>query len=151
MIRLLLTLFALLIVLAAGGGAAWWFLYQDEEIDLSAITETSRAVPLFVDFDPLVLPVIRDGRVTQHLTFTIVLEVDRDYERLDIYKHMVRLKDAYLAELHALYSHRSVQDRVDVVPLLNKRLLAVSHRVLGPEIVKRVLIDVLEKHDMIIG
>jgi hypothetical protein len=64
---------------------------------------------------------------------------------------MLRLKDAYLTELHALYSHRSVQDRADVVPLLNKRLLAVSERVLGPDIVKRILVNILEKHDMILG
>ena len=149
--RLLLTLVVLLILLAGGGGAAWWFLFQEEEIDLSTITEPSREVPLFVDFDPLVLPVMRDGRVTQHLTFTIVLEVHRDYERLDIYKHMPRLKDAYLTQLHALYSHRAVQDREDVEPLLNKRLMAVSERVLGPDVVKRILVNILEKHDLILG
>lgn len=149
--RLLLVLVALLIVLAGGGGAAWWFLFQKEPIDLATITAPSREVPLFVDFDPLVLPVMRDGRVTQHLTFTIVLEVKREYERLDIYEQMPRLKDAYLTELHALYSHRSVQDRKDAEPLLNKRLMAVSERVLGPDIVKRILVNVLEKHELILG
>ena len=149
--RLILSIFATLVLLGCAGGAVWWFVFREQAVDLSAIVEPSREVPLFVDFDPLVVPVIRDGQVTKLLTFTIVIEVAKKYERYDIYKHMARLRDAYLAELYALYSHRSVQDREDVVPLLNKRLLVVSKRVLGEAVVKRVMVDVLEKSDMIIG
>ena len=139
------------VLLLAGAGAWWYFFFNEEKIDLAEMTPFSEAVPLFVDFDPLVLPIIRDGQVTQHLTFTIILEVSSDLSRIQIFYHKRRLNDAYLRELHGLYSHRLVQDRPNVEPFLGKRLLEVSRQVLGTEKVNRVLVSILDRKDLLNG
>jgi len=147
----LIIILVVVLLLAGAGGGAWWFYFNEEEIDLAEMTTFSKAVPLFVDFDPLVLPIIRDGQVTQHLTFTIILEVSDELDRSQIYQYKPRLNDAYLRELHALYSHRLVQDRLNVEQLLGKRLLKVSRRILGTEMVNRVLVSILDKKDLLQG
>ena len=148
----LIIILVVVLLLAGGGGAAWWhFFLNEEEIDLPDMATFSKAVPLFVDFDPLVLPIIRDGQVTQHLTFTIILEVSDSLDRTQIYRYKPRLNDAFLRELHALYSHRLVQDRANVEHLLGKRLLKVSKRVLGADRVNQVLVSILDKKDLLKG
>lgn len=149
--KLIIILAVVLLLAGAGGGAWWYFFFNEEKIDLAEMTPFSEAVPLFVDFDPLVLPIIRDGQVTQHLTFTIILEVSSDLSRTQIFYHKRRLNDAYLRELHGLYSHRLVQDRPNVEPLLGKRLLEVSRQVLGTEKVNRVLVSILDRKDLLNG
>ena len=147
----LIIIVVVLLVLAGSGGAAWWIYFNEEEIDLAEMTTFSRKVPLFVDFDPLVLPIIRDGQVIQHLTFTIIVEISDEFTRQEFYRYRTRLSDAYLTELHALYSLRLVQDRLDVETLLGQRLLKVTRRVVGSDMVNRVLVRVLDKKDLLRG
>ena len=149
--KLIIILVAVLVLAGAGGGAWWYFFLNEEEIDLAEMATFSRPVPLFVDFDPLVLPIIRDGQVTQHLTFTIILEVTDSLDRSQVYRYKPHLNDAYLSELHALYSHRLIQDRTDVEQLLGKRLLMVSRRILGTESVNQVLVSILDRKDLLNG
>ncbi len=138
----------LLLIVGAGLGAGWWFFLR-EQPDATAEAEAEEAdqapVRLFVDFDPLIVSVIRDGRVIQHLTFTIILELKTDTGWREAHIYDLRLKDAFRTELHAIYSHRIMQSREDAMPILGKRLKAVAEGVLGAGSVDRVLVNIMTR------
>ncbi len=132
----------LLLVLGGGGVAGWWFMLGrvPDQPGEEAQHQEPGAQPIFVDLDPVTVPVIRDGRVIQHMTFVVVLQVETEEERGLVTKSMRRLTDAYIKELHVLLARRFVWDDGDIVPLVRKRLMAASEQVMGPEAVKEVLV-----------
>jgi hypothetical protein len=97
--------------------------------------------PIFIPVDRITVAVFRDGEVAQHLIFILKLEItDRNASGVVIEK-MPRLTDAFMRDLHALASAPSAaQDGLDMVQA-KRRLLASSVRVLGPNVVRDVLID----------
>ncbi len=146
--RILLAVLALLIMSGSGGGAAWYFYFREQPENPDADLMAAAPIRLFVDFDPLVLPVIRDGRVIQHITFTIILEVPNEEAKETISLADLRLKDAFRAELFALYSKRYIQNREDAITILNRRLQTVSNRVLGEGVIERVLVNITSKRNL---
>ena len=146
--KLIIIVVALLLLLGAGGGAGWWFFLREEPDEAVVVEEHSRPVRVFVDFDPLVISVIRDGQVIQHLTFTIIVEFKSQDGRRTAFLDSLRLKDAYRSELHALYSRRTMQQREDAIPIVSKRLARVTERVTGRGTVDRVLVNILSKREL---
>jgi len=148
MIRILFFVLPLLL-LGAGGGAAWWFYFRAPDA-APTVEDRGPTAPLrlFVDFDPMVLPVIRNDKVVEHLTFTIIVEVATEDLQGQVKEATLRLKDAYRSELHALFSRRIIQERDNVVPLLNKRLKNASDRVLGEGVVNQVLVNIMTRRDL---
>ena len=132
----------LILFLGAAGGAGWWFMLREKPAETAEETpsQDEAARPIFVDVDPMTVPVIRDGRVAQHMSFVVVLQVDGEEELRVVYKSMRRLTDAYIKELHVLLSRRFVWQDDDIVPLVRKRLMAASARVVGREVVDEVLV-----------
>jgi flagellar basal body-associated protein FliL len=104
-------------------------------------TSAQNDAPIFIPVDRITVAVFRDGEVAQHLIFILKLEItDRNASNLVIEK-MPRLTDAFMRDLHALASAPSAaQDGLDMVQA-KRRLLASSVRVLGPNVVRNVLID----------
>ena len=150
----LIIIIVLLLVLGGGGAGAYMFLAKGdaEAVGLEDVAVSlSNEVPEFVELDPLIVPVIREGRVSQHLTVSIIVQVDSDPKVDLIYAARRQLLDGYLTELHALYSHRIVQDNPDPIPLLRKRLLTVSRKLLGKEVVDQVLVTVIDRKEIING
>ena len=150
----LIIVIVLLLALGGGGAGAYMVLTKGdaEAVDLEAVADSlGNKVPEFVELDPLIVPVIREGRVSQHLTVSIIVQVDSD-PKVDLISAARRqLLDGYLTELHALYSHRIVQDNPDPIPLLRKRLLTVSRELLGKETVDRVLVTVIGRKEIVNG
>jgi flagellar protein FliL len=134
--------FVLFLVLGGGGVAGWWFMLgrATGERDEAAQHQEQGPQPIFVDLDPVTVPVIRDGQVIQHMTFVVVLQVGTEAERGLVTKSMRRLTDAYIKELHVLLARRFAWEDGDIVPLVRKRLMAASERVMGPEAVEEVLV-----------
>ena len=96
--------------------------------------------PYYVDVDPVTVPVIRDNRVVRHMGFAITLRVDSEEELRFVYKSLPALTDAYITELHGLLARRFVWDSGDVLPVVRKRLMAASNRVVGAGVVAEILI-----------
>lgn len=139
----LIVLMLIVFLLAGGGVAAWWLLLRDP--GEGAVAEPAKSVaPTFIEFTPLVLPIIREGQVTHHATYKIVLEVGRKNEDQVIFAKR-RLADAFFAELHGLLALRYVRELDNALPLMQKRLLAVSDRMLGAGVVDAVLLAELGK------
>ena len=148
----LIIVIVLLLMLGGGGAGAYMILTKGdaEAVDLQEVADSlGNKVPEFVELDPLIVPVIREGRVSQHLTVSIIVQVDSDPKVDLIYAARRQLLDGYLTELHALYSHRIVQDNPDPIPLLRKRLLTVSRELLGQETVDRVLVTVIDRKEIV--
>ena len=136
-----LILSVILLVLGGGAGAAWWFLLREPPQDEEQTAELPEIADLIsVDVDPLTVPVIRDGRVVQHMSFLVVLRVNDEDELRLVYKAMRRLTDAYIKELHVLLARRFVWEQDDIGPYVRKRLMVASERVVGPGIVEEVLL-----------
>ncbi len=132
-------LLGLMLLVAGGGGAVWWFFLREPEV--APVAEPVRpALPEYVELEPLILPLIQDGQVTHHVTLQVVIEVVAgEKERVLLVKR--QLTDAYLSELYGLLALRFVRRQANALPLLRRRLLAVSERLLGPGVVGDVLIS----------
>ena len=135
-----LSLVLIMLVVAAGGGAAtWWFLLRAPEEVAEAAPVAMVEPPEFVQFEPLVLPLIHQGQVTHHVTMTVVVETTAGgKEQVLLAKR--QLTDAYLSELYGLLARRFVRRQPNAIPLLRRRLLVVSDRLLGPGVVTDVLL-----------
>jgi hypothetical protein len=98
-------------------------------------------VPDFVDLEPIVLPVIERNRVTRQVGVMLTLELfnGRPAQSIDEEKRL-RLIDAFVRELHLIYSARSSGDRVVDEGVIKQRLLRTADTVLGKGVVHAVLV-----------
>ena len=145
----LVVLLIVVVVLAGGGAAARFFLLRGDEA--AKVAEQAPApVPTFVEFEPLVLPLIQQGQVTQHVTYKIMIEVDRTNEDKVVLSKR-QLTDAFFGELHGLLALRYVREMDNALPFLQDRLLMVSDRLLGKGVVERLSLTELSKRKPIRG
>jgi hypothetical protein len=98
-------------------------------------------VPDFVDLDPIVLPVIERNRVTRQIGLMLTLELfdGQPAQAIDEEKRL-RLMDAFVRELHLIYSARSTAERVVDEDIIKRRLLRVADGVLGKGVVHVILV-----------
>jgi hypothetical protein len=98
-------------------------------------------VPDFVDLEPIVLPVIERNRVTRQIGVMLTLELvdGQPAQAIDEEKRL-RLMDAFVRELHLIYSARSTAERVVDENVLKQRLLRTADGVLGKGVVHAILV-----------
>lgn len=97
--------------------------------------------PIYISVDRITVAVFRDGEVAQHLIFILKLEVADRAATSQVIDKMPRLTDAFMRDLHTMASApQAARDGLDMA-LAKRRLLSTSIRVLGPDIVRDVLID----------
>lgn len=143
----LLRIVVLVLLAAAGGAGGWWvWVRGGDPLQLLSMFagEEPAAEAGFVKLDPLVLPIIQEGRVTQTLTLVVVLELRKGVAEGYVRARLPRLRDALITELHALMSLRAVRRRGAADPLIKRRLALAGRRVLGPQVLHRVLLRGLQ-------
>jgi hypothetical protein len=98
-------------------------------------------VPDFVDLEPIVLPVIEQNRVTRQIGLMLTLELvdGQPAQAIDEEKRL-RLMDAFVRELHLIYSARSTAERVVDEDIIKRRLLRIADGVLGKGVVHAILV-----------
>jgi hypothetical protein len=98
-------------------------------------------IPDFVDLEPIVLPVIARDRVTRQVGVMLTLELGNGQpaKSIDDEKRL-RLIDAFVRELHVIYSARSTTDHVVDEDLIKQRLLRSADGVLGKGVVHAILV-----------
>ena len=126
--------------LLAGGGAGWWFFLRDDDSAAEEAGVEPEPGMNYVEVDPLNMPVIREGRVVRHMIVLLVLEVPEGDANRIVFRAMRRLKDAYIYELHTLFSRRFVWENDRLVDYVKRRVMAASEKVVGPDVVHSVLI-----------
>jgi hypothetical protein len=132
----------LVAILVGGSVVAWWLILRGPEESTAAVEPPPPPPADFVELTPMVLPLIREGRVVQHLTLKIVLEV-RAGTVDEVMLVEPRLVDAFFSELHGLLAMRYVREHEDMPGFLGDRLLSVSGRLLGRDLISKVLVSEL--------
>jgi len=132
-----------ILLLLGAGAAAWWFVIQAPK-QPQVVEQPPPPPPEFVELTPMVLPLIQEGKVVQHLTLKVVLEV-RAGTVDDITLAERQLTDALFSELHSLLAMRYVREQDDMPGFLGKRLLIVGERLMGRGVILKVLVSELAR------
>ena len=105
--------------------------------------------PSFVNLGRMTFPIIRRNRVVSQFAVTITLEVVEDSQIVIVEDNDTRLRDAYRTELHRASVWRHAESGYALpLDLVKERLLAVSERVLGEDIVVEVLVSAVVERDL---
>lgn len=146
LLRVVILIVVAVVLLAGAGGGAWWFLMgpgaqKTEEL----ISQINKPEPVFVELRPLIISLIQEGEVTHHVTMQLTLQLYDAWDKDLTDRNMARLRDAFLKEMHSLYSLRMVRAAGFESPLVQKRILEICDRLLGEGVVAEVLIRELER------
>ena len=99
---------------------------------------------VYVELDPLILPIIDEYGVSQTVSLVVSLEVATDEDAAYIRQLAPRLNDALLMDMYGILNHHAmVKDGVIQVKILKKRMKHVSTKVLGEDMVSDVLMQVI--------
>jgi flagellar basal body-associated protein FliL len=127
----LIVLLLLVVLLAGGGVGTWWFGIEGNPIpglsdttsgDGGAASSLVQKPSEFVEMEPLSVPVMQEGQVTELLTLVISLEVAGNAGLEAVAENRPALRDSMLSELHALYSLRFVRNNENEMDLVKRRL-----------------------------
>ncbi len=146
LLRVVILIVVAVVLLVGAGGGAWWFLMgpgaqKTEEL----ISQINKPEPVFVELHPLIISLIQEGEVTHHVTMQLTLQLYDAWDKDLTDRNMARLRDAFLKEMHSLYSLRMVRKAGFESPLVQKRILEICDRLLGEGVVAEVLIRELER------
>jgi hypothetical protein len=97
--------------------------------------------PTFIALAPIVLPVFEGNVVARQAGVLLSLELVEGKSEADVEPQRRRLVDAFISDLYALFEQRHGADRVIDAPAIKQRLGATADRILGPGIVRAVLIQ----------
>lgn len=99
------------------------------------------AEDVYVRVPRIIVPVFRDGMVTKHQLFILVIELSDPAARAHVEQLLPRLTDRFLVDLNRLAMRRGASDEGIDVMLAKRRLLAASTRLVGPGAIRDVLIE----------
>jgi flagellar protein FliL len=103
--------------------------------------------PLFIDMQPIVLPVIEGKNVTRQVGVLLTIEVAEGHVSDDVEEKRRELTDAFITELYRIYGWRSGADRVVNETLVKRHLQGTADRILGKGVVQAVLIRQLVEQE----
>jgi len=144
--KLILGLVALLLL--GGGGAAGYLLVykKDGEAQAAAPEPEPPADPTFVEFDPIRLPVVGEGRIEQIVDLVVVLEVRDEAAGDDVIQIAPRLYDAIMADLYGELHRDAVRpDGTLDLRAVKRRILGAARRVAGDDAVIDALVQMVSQ------
>lgn len=104
------------------------------------------ALALFVELDPLILPVIDSEGVTQTVSVVVALEVADEATKIEVETLSPKLKDAYIQDMYGMLNeHAALKGGVIQVGYLKSRLNKITLKVLGQGKVSDVLLQVVQQ------
>ena len=132
-----------LVVVLGGGGFFAWTKFAGTESSSGGTLSLSAAMAgvHFVEMKALTAPFIRDGVFAQYVVLVINLEVANESDVAIVHENKPRLRDAFVSELHALAAVRPPEQRLINLARVKARLLAGASRVLGPGVVRDILVQ----------
>lgn len=158
----LILAFIALLVMGGGGGGVYMYFFQSPAVAASVKEEhddhaeakgghggegghgENAYTNVYVELDPLILPIIDEYGVNQTVSLVVSLEVESESDAAYIRRMAPRLNDALLTDMYGILNHHAlVKDGVIRVKVLKKRMKHVSSKVLGNDMVTDVLMQVL--------
>jgi len=95
---------------------------------------------VFVQLEPLMAPVIVDGKIKMQVSVTLSLEVKDSDSRNEVARLLPRLRDAMLQDLYGTPVVGGDGEGAIDLPSLKSRMLAVARQLLGADRVQQVLV-----------
>ncbi|MBM3572237.1 MAG: flagellar basal body-associated FliL family protein [Alphaproteobacteria bacterium] len=131
----------LVLVLVGGGGFAAWKFFGDQIANFAGdLMKPSEKPTALFDMEPFTIPLIEDHQVRRFLIVHVALEVTKGEGETVVKGRLPYLRDAYIRYLLALAS-LDISPGIKDLEFLRGRLLEVSHRAVGPGLVKNVLFE----------
>lgn len=150
--RFILLILVLFLLLGAAAAAGWYFFLREDPNAMEEVEEeeVDLGPPVFVEFNPIQVPVIGEDRAEQLINIIISLEVLGQENADRVITFAPRLNDAFLVEL---YGGLSTQDLVARTGLLDVermkiRLRFAANRVLGEGVVTDVLVQLVSQRPL---
>lgn len=140
--RKALILFLAILLLGGGGLALWKFglPYLNQDQQQAGAKPAPAVAPHYVTLEPFIVPMIREGVVTEHVTLAIKLEVNGAIPVATLENRIPQLRDAFITELYGLYSLRYVQEHADDLQFTKQRLLKIGNKLLGDNVLTAILV-----------
>lgn len=148
--KILVILLVVILLFGGGAGAGWWFFLREQPADEATELAEGEATSLvsisrIFKLDPIVLPVVREGQVTLHVSAVVVVELVTALERVDLRDLSIPIRDSMIRELYGIYAMRYVQERGYNIPVVRERLKLGAERVLGEGTVRTVRLQDITK------
>jgi hypothetical protein len=112
-------------------------------VDRTAVPELFDGAPTYVRFDPIFVPVIVGDRVTRQVGVSLMLELAKGQAREDVEDKERQLNDAFVKNLYVYFQQRAGSPGDIDQAYLKGQLLKAAAAVVGPHVVKQVLIEQL--------
>ena len=141
----LLLIFGLLVALCGGTVSALKFLklgpFQGEEVVDENPGEQVEATILFVDMEPLAIPIFQDNRVAATVQIEVKLVTNGKDNVERIKQIMPVITNAFVRDLHSFMPRLlKAEERIDVL-IIKQRLQLISNKVAGKGLIKNVLVQ----------
>jgi flagellar basal body-associated protein FliL len=141
----LLLIFGLLVMLCGGTVSALKFLklgpFQGEEIVEEKPEEQVEATILFVDMEPLAIPIFQGNRVAATVQIEVKLVTNGKDNVERIKQIMPVITNAFVRDLHSFMPRLlKAEERIDAL-IIKQRLQLISNKVAGKGLIKNVLVQ----------
>ena len=150
-----------LLMLGGAGAGGYFYFKQPAEAASGASGEHAEGAKdkhqkgdhgpasIFVQLDPVILPIIGKDGVTQTVSLVIAIETGDEAGKAEILRLAPRLKDAFIQDMYGMLNQEvMVRGGVIQVTALKSRLQQISYRVLGKEQTKDVLLQVVQQRPL---
>ena len=141
----LLLIFGLLVMLCGGTVSALKFLklgpFQEEEVLEEKPEEQVEATILFVDMEPLAIPIFQGNKVAATVQIEVKLVTNGKDNVERIKQIMPIITNAFVRDLHSFMPRLlKAEERIDVL-IIKQRLQLISNKVAGKGLIKNVLVQ----------
>lgn len=98
---------------------------------------------IYLRLDPITATIFRNDQPAGTFTAAVTLEIVDESVRTDIVEVRRRLRDSMFRELHAMFEREEYTGRKVDVDAVKRRMLVVSRRELGEDVVLDVFVNTL--------
>jgi len=144
--KLAILILVAILLLGGAGGAGWWFVLGPGA-EVAEAKEEPLPTPGHLALDPIVMPIIQEGQVTEHVTLQVTIEYANAADEVAIAEHQLTLINAYFKELHGLFNLRYIRDQGYTSHIVHDRILERTRELVAPIEVKEIMLRVLEAKD----
>lgn len=98
---------------------------------------------VYLKLDPITTTIFRKDDVAGSVAVALTLQITRESARTEIIGKRRQLRDAMLRELHAMFEREEYTGRKVDVDAIKRRMLVVSRRAVGDDIVVDVFVNAM--------
>ncbi len=141
----LLLIFGLLVMLCGGTVSSLKYLklgpFQGDEVVEEKPEEQVEGTIMFVEMEPLAIPIFQGNRVAATVQIQVKLETNGKDNVKRIKRIMPVITDAFVRDLHSFMPRLlKAEERIDVL-IIKQRLQLIGNKVAGKGLIKNVLVQ----------